>query len=402
LDDPRDDTESKSKPPPLSDAARLELVFRPSGWPVRSMRPSSSFRPPASLRPTHLPPSGFGSAPPSSSPRPGTAPSSSPLPGTAQSSSPRPGTAPSSSPLPFPPPRVEIMRDDDPRVTAAREQAAIVQAQKLQAIGQLASGIAHEINTPTQFVADNLVFLQASLAELVAIAGAASVVVAKAGAGAPTVEAVASLRETLADSDADYLLEHVPRAFEQCLEGLRRVTSIVSALRNFSRPSGPDKQPVDLREPIESTIVVARNEWKSVAELETDFAGDLPPVPCLRDELGQVVLNLIVNAAHAIADVSERGGARRGRIVVSTRREGPFAEIRVRDTGGGIPEEIRHRVFEPFFTTKPFGKGSGQGLAIAWAVVVEKHGGTLSFDVDDGIGTTFVVRLPLRRVGGSP
>lgn len=392
MDDPRDDAQPTTKPPPLGDAARLELVFRPSGWPVRSMRPSSSFRPPASLRPTHLPPSGFGSAPPSSSGWPGTPPSSSP----------RAGMPPSSSPRPVPAPRVEILRDDDPRVAAACEQAAIVQAQKLQAIGQLASGIAHEINTPTQFVADNLVFLQASLAELVAIAGAANDLVQRSATGAPTAEALAALRDALAESDAEYLLEHVPRALDQCREGLRRVTSIVSALRNFSRPSGPEKQPVDLREPIESTIVVARNEWKSIAELETDFAGDLPPVPCLRDEFGQVVLNLIVNAAHAIADVSERGGPRKGRIVVSTRREGPFAEIRVRDTGGGIPEEIRHRVFEPFFTTKPFGKGSGQGLAIAWAVVVEKHGGTLSFDVEDGVGTTFVVRLPLRRSGGAP
>jgi signal transduction histidine kinase len=379
LDDPRDEAELQSKPPPPGDSARLELVFRPSAWPVRSMRPSSSFRPPASLRPTHLPPSGFGSAPPSSTPRP-----------------------PSSTPRPPPAARVEFLRDDDPRVAVAREQAAIVQAQKLQAIGQLAAGIAHEINTPTQFVADNLVFLQASLADLVAVAGAAHGLVASAGQGRPSEAALSLLRESLVASDAEYLLEHVPRALEQCLEGLRRVTSIVSALRNFSRPSGPEKQPVDLREPIESTIVVARNEWKSVAELETEFAFDLPPVPCLRDELGQVVLNLLVNASHAIADVAERGGPRKGRIVVSTRREGAFAEIRVRDTGGGIPEEIRHRVFEPFFTTKPFGKGSGQGLAIAWAVVVEKHGGTLSFDVEDGVGTTFLVRLPLRRPGGTP
>ncbi len=384
MDDSRDDAEPKSKPPTLGDSARLELVFRPSAWPVRSMRPISSFRPPPSLRPTHLPPSGFGSAPPSSSPRPL---SPTPLP-------------PSATPRP-PPARVEILRDDDPRAVAAREQAAIVQSQKLQAIGQLASGIAHEINTPTQFVADNLVFLQASLADLVTVAGAAQGLVAASGSGLGTEQALAHLRDALAESDTEYLLEHVPRALEQCLEGLRRVTSIVSALRNFSRPSGPDKQPIDLREPIESTIVVSRNEWKSIAELETDFASDLPPVPCLRDELGQVVLNLIVNAAHAIADVSERGGARRGRIVVSTRRDGAFAEIRVRDTGGGIAEEIRHRVFEPFFTTKPFGKGSGQGLAIAWAVVVEKHGGTLSFDVDEGVGTTFLVRLPLRRAGGA-
>lgn len=373
LDDPRDAAEPTTKPPPLSDAARLELVFRPSAWPVRSMRPSCSFQPPASLRPTHLPPSGFGSAPPSSS-------------------SPRAVLAP----------RVEILRDDDPRVAAAREQAAIVQAQKLQAIGQLAAGIAHEVNTPTQFVADNLVFLQASLADLVAIAGAAQGLLTSAGSGAPSPQAVESLRKALAASDAEYLLEHVPRALDQCLEGLRRVTSIVSALRNFARPSGPDKQAVDLREPIESTIVVARNEWKNVADLETEFASDLPPVPCLRDELGQVLLNLIVNAAHAIADVAAREGPRKGRIHVSTRREGVFAEIRVRDSGGGIPPEIRHRVFEPFFTTKPFGRGSGQGLAIAWAVVVEKHGGTLSFDVEEGIGTTFLVRLPLRRSGGTP
>jgi signal transduction histidine kinase len=174
-----------------------------------------------------------------------------------------------------------------------------------------------------------------------------------------------------------------------------RVSRIVQAMKEFSHPSTAEKTPVDLPRAIENTLTVARNEWKYVAEVVTDFDPALPAVRCLPGEVNQMLLNLIVNAAHAIGDVVGTGGERKGTLTVTTRRVGNWAEIRVSDTGTGIPAKIRERVFDPFFTTKPVGKGTGQGLAIAHAVVVDKHGGQITLETEEGRGTTFIVRLPL-------
>jgi signal transduction histidine kinase len=190
----------------------------------------------------------------------------------------------------------------------------------------------------------------------------------------------------------DYLRGEIPRAIGESLAGVERVSTIVRAMKDFSHPGTEEKTPVDLNRAIESTITVARNEWKYVAELETSFDASLPPVPCLPGEFNQVVLNLIVNAAHAIAAKSSEA---KGRIQVRTRRDAGWADIRVTDSGTGIPEKVRRRIFEPFFTTKEVGKGTGQGLAIARSVVVDKLGGTISFETETGRGTTFIVRLPL-------
>ncbi|MBW2127660.1 MAG: hypothetical protein JRH08_18935 [Deltaproteobacteria bacterium] len=152
---------------------------------------------------------------------------------------------------------------------------------------------------------------------------------------------------------------------------------------------------MDLNHAIENTITVAKNEWKYVAEMETDFDPALPPVPCLPGELNQVILNMIINAAHAIADVMGDGSKGKGTIRITTRRDGNWAEIRISDTGTGIPEAIRDRIFDPFFTTKEVGKGTGQGLAIARSMIVDKHGGTIDFETQEGKGTTFIIRLPL-------
>jgi signal transduction histidine kinase len=140
---------------------------------------------------------------------------------------------------------------------------------------------------------------------------------------------------------------------------------------------------------------VARNEWKYVAELQLDFDWSLPPVLLLRNEFSQVMLNLIVNAAHAIAAALAPGSSDKGKIVISTRAVRQTVEVRVRDTGTGIPEAARARIFEPFFTTKEVGQGTGQGLAIAYSVVVDKHGGSIAFETEEGHGTTFVISLPL-------
>jgi signal transduction histidine kinase len=169
-------------------------------------------------------------------------------------------------------------------------------------------------------------------------------------------------------------------------------------MKEFSHPGPVERMPVDINRAIESTILVCKSEWKYVAEVTTDLDDELPPVPCLAGEFNQVILNLIVNAAHAIADVNKDSGGK-GSIHISTRKDGPCVEIRVSDTGCGIPETIQSKVFDPFFTTKPVGKGTGQGLAIAHSVIVQKHNGTIQFESEPGSGTTFVIQLPLDHEG---
>ena len=191
-----------------------------------------------------------------------------------------------------------------------------------------------------------------------------------------------------------FVREEIPKALDQTLEGSERVARIVRAMREFSHPGSEEKQQIDLNRAIESTTIVTRNEWKYVADLITDFDPDLPPVPCLTDEFNQAILNLIVNAAHAISEIVAASGEQ-GTITITTRVDSGWAEIRVADTGGGIPEKHRSRIFDPFFTTKPVGKGTGQGLAIVYGVIVEKHGGTIDFVTEEGRGTTFILRLPL-------
>jgi two-component system, NtrC family, sensor kinase len=217
----------------------------------------------------------------------------------------------------------------------------------------------------------------------------------KARAGGSCAEELDALDELLAVSKLDYLLQQIPRAIQQSLEGMGQVSSIVKAMKEFSHPSGGEKQPMDLHEVIESTSLVARNEWKYVADLELDFDWSLPPVPILRNEISQVFLNLIVNAAHAIAAATPDGVSEKGKITIGTRAVAAGVEIRVTDSGQGIPQAIQGRIFEPFFTTKEVGKGTGQGLAIAYSVVVEKHHGTIAFESEEGRGTVFILTLPL-------
>jgi signal transduction histidine kinase len=205
---------------------------------------------------------------------------------------------------------------------------------------------------------------------------------------------VNALKEKFGRMKLDWLRTEVPRALLETTEGLSRVSHIVGAMKEFSHPSSDRKEAVDLRDAITTTITVARHEWKYVAEMETCFDPELPDVPCYRNELNQVILNLIVNAAHAIAERHGDEGAK-GKIVITTERVGAEVEIRIQDDGAGIPQAIAERVFEPFFTTKPVGKGTGQGLAFAHSVVVDKHGGRMRFESTPGAGTCFFLRLPL-------
>jgi signal transduction histidine kinase len=190
-----------------------------------------------------------------------------------------------------------------------------------------------------------------------------------------------------------YLDEEIPKALTQALEGVTRVATIVRAMKDFAHTGGSNKTPVDLNRALESTLTVARNELKYVADVETDF-GSLPLVECHAGEVNQVFLNLLVNAAHAIGDVVHESEAR-GTIRIRTRCEGDAVVIEIADTGTGIPEAVRAKIFDPFFTTKEVGRGTGQGLAIARSIVVEKHGGALTFETEAGRGTTFFIRLPI-------
>jgi PAS domain S-box-containing protein len=262
-------------------------------------------------------------------------------------------------------------------------------AQKLESIGQLAAGIAHEINTPVQFIGNTVGFVQGAAEDLLALVDAQDAVVA----GDADADALARLDEAREIADVEYLRERLPAAFDRTADGIRRVADIVRAMRDFAHPPTADKAPQDLNAALRNTLVVATSEYKYVAELETDF-GDLPPVVCNGGDINQVFLNLIVNAAHAIEE-SSPGNEARGAIRIRTRGEGDHVLISIADTGCGIPADVADRVFDPFFTTKEVGRGTGQGLAIARTLVVERHGGTLTFETVSGEGTTFHIRLPI-------
>jgi len=270
----------------------------------------------------------------------------------------------------------------------------LLQAQKLESVGQLAAGIAHEINTPTQYIGDNVRFLKEAFHDLEGVRASYERLLAAAQNNAVSGETVQEVMDRLQHADANYLFEEIPKAIDQSLEGVTRVAKIVGAMKEFSHPGTKDKTQLDLNHAIECTLTVARNEWKYVAELETEFDPSLPRIACQPGEFNQVILNLIVNAAHAIADVVGKDGSKKGTIKVQTRNCKDWAEIRIHDTGTGIPDSVRARVFDPFFTTKEIGKGTGQGLAIARSVVVDKHRGTIHFETAEGRGTTFVIRLP--------
>ena len=276
------------------------------------------------------------------------------------------------------------------------------QAQKLESVGQLAAGIAHEINTPIQYIGDNMRFIEKSFADLLELLDGEQKLNAAIQAKGPTAELRQAVEMVRQKTDVAYLSTEIPDAIQQSLDGVNRVSKIVSAMKEFSHPGAKEKTPTDLNHAIQTTVTVARNEWKYVADVVTEFDPKLPPVPCLPGEFNQVILNLIVNAAHAIGDVVMKTKAIRGTIKITTRLDEPWAEIRISDTGTGIPEEIRHRLFEPFFTTKAVGKGTGQGLAISRSTIVTKHGGRLTFESVVGQGTTFIIRLPVNPAPAVP
>ena len=267
------------------------------------------------------------------------------------------------------------------------------QAQKLEAVGRLAAGIAHEINTPIQFVGDNMQFLHDAFSDLSKVMEKYRHLSDAAANGVAGMMLADEVAEAEMAVDINYLVEEIPKAIAQSLDGVARVATLVRAMKEFAHPDRKERAAADINAALLSTLTVARNELKYVAEVETEL-GDLPLAVCNIGELNQVFLNLLVNAAHAIGD-AVNGTGQKGVIRVRTALEKDAVLISIADTGGGIPEDIRDKIFDPFFTTKESGRGTGQGLAIAHSVVVDKHGGTLTFASEVGKGTTFFIRLPL-------
>lgn len=281
-------------------------------------------------------------------------------------------------------------------------EAQVFQSQNMKAIGQLAAGIAHEINTPTQYIGDNVRFLRDNFsAYLVLAEKCVELIDAFKNGEAPSSNQWSELQCLIKQVNLSYLRNEIPMAFTQTLDGIARVSEIVRAMRQFTHVSITERKVIDLNQAIQNAITVTRNEWRYAAAMETNLDPDLPAVPCFPGEINQVLLNLIVNAAHAIgerANIAVRTRENletKGRITISTRQDRDWVEMLVADTGTGIPEAIREHVFDLFFSTKDVGKGTGQGLSICHAVVVEKHKGTISFETEAGKGTTFIVRLPL-------
>jgi signal transduction histidine kinase len=272
-------------------------------------------------------------------------------------------------------------------------ETQVAQAQKLQSIGQLAAGIAHEINTPTQYVGDNTLFLQDAFSDVNDLLAAYSNLEDASSSIAGLETPLQEISEAKEKADIEFLQEEVPKAIRESLDGIERISVIVRALKDFSHPGVEGMIASDVNRIMESTATVARNEWKYVADLEMNLSPSLPPIMCLPGELGQAVLNLIVNASHAIADKMGNSGEK-GLIQITTAQQDGCITVRISDNGDGIPKAVRERVFDPFFTTKEVGKGTGQGLSIAHNVIVERHKGQLWFETEEGVGTTFMFSIP--------
>ncbi|MFA7147663.1 MAG: PAS domain S-box protein [Syntrophomonadaceae bacterium] len=274
-------------------------------------------------------------------------------------------------------------------------------SQKLESIGQLAAGIAHEINTPMQYVGDNIYFMEDALSDLIPLVVEYRKLVNECELVGNKIELVREIHHREQQIDLDYLQEELPRALEQSREGIDRVRKLVLTMKDFAHPSSGIKAFADLNKGVQSTIQISINEWKYYAELQAELSPNLPLVYCVIDEINQAVLNLIVNSTHAIRDAVNTGRYTKGLIQVKTRQEGDDVAIEIADNGGGIPAEVKYLIFDPFFTTKDVGKGTGQGLTITHDIIVNKHGGRITLESEENKGTRFTLYLPVKEEVGS-
>jgi PAS domain S-box-containing protein len=290
------------------------------------------------------------------------------------------------------PPIYTCMVRDITERQALEEQ--LQQAQKLESIGQLAAGIAHEINTPTQYILDNTSFLKKVFGKILPVLESCEEL-ANTEAPAELDLKRKEMAQTLKKLKLSFLSKEIPKALDQSIDGLYRVSNIVSAMKSFSHPSKGEKQATNLQESIQTTVTVARSEWRYYADVEVKAEDNLPLVSCLRDEINQVILNLIVNSVHAIRDTLEPGVRDKGKITIHLSHNNGHIQIKLSDDGAGMPEDIMKKIFDPFFTTKEIGKGTGQGLSIAYSVIVVTHGGNISVASQPSKGTTFTITLPI-------
>ena len=295
---------------------------------------------------------------------------------------------------------VAIVRDITVRLEKEAEReilrTRLHQEQKLASVGQLAAGIAHEINTPAQYLGSNIDFLKEAFADISPLVEHLSLFLEKAKTQQIAPELITAADNSLDEADWPYLKEEIPAAINQSIDGVKQISSIVLAMKNFSHPGGTEKEPTDLNELISTTLTVSRNEWKYWVEPVLQLDASLPHVPCMRNEIGQVFLNIFVNASHSIAEkLGANTAGEKGQLTISSRTDDNRAIITVTDSGCGISKENLAKIFDPFFTTKEVGKGTGQGLTIAHDIVTNKHGGTLDVSSEEGIGTTFTITLPV-------
>lgn len=274
----------------------------------------------------------------------------------------------------------------------SRLERQLNQTHKMEAVGQLAGDIAREINTPIQYVGDNLRFLKEAFNDMGIVLQVYEKLLAEAEENETLLPQVETVRRAIEEADLDYLNEEAPKTIDQSIAGADQVARIVLAMKEFAHPGTKKRALADLNQIISNASAVCKNEWKYVANTELRLAEDLPQVNCTGGELSQVILNLIVNAAHAIEEAQR---SEKGKITISSEVIGNQVEVRVTDTGVGIPKDVQEYVFNPFFTTKDVGGGTGQGLAIAQDIVVSKHHGELFFETEEGVGTTFTIRIPL-------
>jgi len=288
-------------------------------------------------------------------------------------------------------------------ITARRENEAewekmevqLRQSQKLESIGQLAAGIAHEINTPIQFIGDNMRFIKEAFDDIQRLYDTRRRLIEEIKQGKMPHDLIEEAKQVEKEIDFEYLRVEAPKAIKQSLEGIERVEDIVRSMKQFSHPGIEEKILVDINSAIESTVTVSRNEWKYYAEMKLNLDPSLPMVPCHPGELNQAILNIVVNAAHAIREKKDKDEGASGIIAISTSKLASKVKIVISDTGIGIPSKILSSIFDPFFTTKEVGQGTGQGLAITYSVIVDKHGGTIDVESQLGEGTTFTITLPL-------
>lgn len=289
-----------------------------------------------------------------------------------------------------------IIREQNTKEELDRIRKEFALSQKLEAVGQLSAGIAHEINTPVQYIGDNAAFIRDGYQDLDRLVTQLLEFFEAAKAGTAGPGLVARTEAAIEAADVEFLREEFPGAVEQTLEGVKRISDIVRAIKVFSHPGEQTHTPVNLNRNIETVVLISRNEWKYTADLDLDLDPDLPEVTCDAGQINQVLLNLIINASHAVSDRFPAAGGKKGRIGVGSQGLENRIRIWVRDNGHGIPEAVREKIFDPFFTTKPAGRGTGQGLSIARNIVENRHGGKLQYSTGNGDGTRFTLELPKR------